>query len=287
MDVPLLEALKRPALYKQSEAAFWDDPYISNQMLKAHLNPECDAASRNLSFIERSAAWIREVLDPRLYPTLLDIGCGPGLYAERFARSGYQVTGIDCSRRSIGYALASAQANKLDITYRYQNYLHLTEPQSYDVCTLIYCDYGALSVKDRATVMRNVFACLKPGAMFLFDVFTKQKLETFKEEQTWQLCEGNGFWRSSRYLEITAYSRYSDSVSLRHITIATDTETTPYYIWDTYFDEAMITEEAKSVGFMVCGLYGDVTGEPLTEGSETMAVLLKKASELTSTRDFS
>ena len=272
----LLEALRRPALYEQSEAAFWDDPYISNQMLKAHLDPECDAASRNLDFIEHSAAWIREVLDPRLYPSLLDIGCGPGLYAERFARSGYQVTGIDYSRRSIEYAQASAQAQRLDITYRYENYLHLAESECYDACTLIYCDYGALSVQDRTTLMRTVFICLKPGGRFLFDVFTKRKLETFREQQTWQICEGNGFWRSCRYLEITANSQYSDSVSLRHITIATDSEITPYYIWDTYFDEEMITKEAKSAGFKVCGLFGDVAGKSLTENSDTMAVLLEK-----------
>lgn len=276
MSLSLLEALRRPALYEQSEAAFWDDPYISNQMLKAHLDPECDAASRNLTFIERSAAWIKELLDPRLYPSLLDIGCGPGLYAERFAHSGYQVTGIDYSRRSIEYAQASAQAQRLDITYRCQNYLHLAETELYTVCSLIYCDYGALSVQDRATVMRNVSSCLKPGGRFLFDVFTKRKLETFNEEHTWQMCEGNGFWRSERYLEITAHSQYTDSVSLRHITIATDTRNTPYYIWDTYFDEGMIIEEAKNAGFTVCGLFGDIAGEPLTENSETMAVLLEK-----------
>ena len=37
--------------------------------------------------------------------TLLDLEvCGPGLYSELFAESGYQVTGVDFSKRSIDYA---------------------------------------------------------------------------------------------------------------------------------------------------------------------------------------
>lgn len=39
-------ALKRPELWQRSAASLWDDPHISKGMLKAHLDPEIDAASR-------------------------------------------------------------------------------------------------------------------------------------------------------------------------------------------------------------------------------------------------
>lgn len=89
-------------------------------MLKAHLNPEFEGASRKLTFIEESVAWIKDIVSPMKYPLLLDVGCGPGIYAERFAASGYQVTGIDFSARSIDYARSSALKKGLDITYHYQ-----------------------------------------------------------------------------------------------------------------------------------------------------------------------
>ena len=54
----LTEALQRPPLYKRSSAPFWEDEHISAQMLKAHLDPESDGASRNADFIDRSAQWI-------------------------------------------------------------------------------------------------------------------------------------------------------------------------------------------------------------------------------------
>lgn len=66
--------LELPELYETTGAAFWDDSYISEQMLKAHLDPEFDGASRKLKFIEMSAAWIENVLPPQRYPLLLDMG---------------------------------------------------------------------------------------------------------------------------------------------------------------------------------------------------------------------
>ncbi|HOJ15222.1 MAG TPA: class I SAM-dependent methyltransferase, partial [Deltaproteobacteria bacterium] len=35
---------------------------------------------------------------------ILDLGCGPGLYTKRLSDAGYDVTGMDYSRRSIAYA---------------------------------------------------------------------------------------------------------------------------------------------------------------------------------------
>jgi SAM-dependent methyltransferase len=272
----LIEVLKRPALYEKSEAKFWDDPYISSQMLKAHLDPDFEGASRSPDFIDRSVSWIRAIVAPENYPRLLDIGCGPGLYTERFAWEGYRVTGIDLSQRSIEHARASAKAHGLDISYRKQDYLDMDETELFDVCTMIYCDYGALSTEDRAKLLHNVHSCLKPGGIFLFDVWTKRVLDAFVEKLTWEVCEGNGFWRKERYLQIDGYHRYSDSVSVRHATIVTDTSITPYYIWDTYFTKEMIEEEARRRGFKLHGVFADVTGTPISELSDTMAVLLIK-----------
>ena len=46
----------RPALFAPHAASFWDDPYISRQLLAAHLDPGTDAASRRPDTIDRSVA---------------------------------------------------------------------------------------------------------------------------------------------------------------------------------------------------------------------------------------
>lgn len=66
-------------------------------MLKAHLNPDLESATRKLDFLEQSANWISDTLPPSSYKRLLDLGCGPGIYAEFFDAKGYQVTGLDIS----------------------------------------------------------------------------------------------------------------------------------------------------------------------------------------------
>ena len=97
------------------------------------------------------------------YPQLFDIGCGPGIYAEKFCKQGCQVTGIDFSERSVNYARSSVLKKGLDITYLYQNYLDMDLHNVFDFATMIYCDYGALSTSDRKKLMGKVYQHLKPG----------------------------------------------------------------------------------------------------------------------------
>lgn len=105
----LIQLQQKPAPFTPGEALFWDDPHISSQMLEAHLNPEVEAASRRPETIDRSVEWLIEALGLKPGDPILDLGCGPGLYASRFARAGMQVTGVDYSRRSIDYARSYAE----------------------------------------------------------------------------------------------------------------------------------------------------------------------------------
>ena len=83
----------KPELYAPSTSAFWDDEHISKGMLEAHLDPNWEAASRKHEFIDESVKWIESIAPSSQYRELLDLGCGPGLYAERFSNIGYSVTG--------------------------------------------------------------------------------------------------------------------------------------------------------------------------------------------------
>lgn len=97
------EKSKKPALFNKEGGNIWTEEYISKQMLEAHLNPEFDGASRRNSIIEKTV----EFLDKKILiknSSILDLGCGPGLYAEKLCRNGHKVTGIDFSENTICYA---------------------------------------------------------------------------------------------------------------------------------------------------------------------------------------
>lgn len=215
-------------------------------------------------------------MPPTSHPLLLDIGCGPGIYAEKFAKVGYRVTGIDFSKRSIDYALKSSMKQGLAITYIYQNYLNMNLNKVYDFATMIYCDYGALSTIDRQTVMKKIYNHLKPGGKLLLDVFSMAKYDSFQEKQTWELCRNGGFWREEEYAALYGQYKYLDNVTLEQISIIYNSETTTYYLWNTYFTKKALIEEANAAGFKVCDVFGDVAGCPYNESDVTIAILLEK-----------
>lgn len=272
----MIQALEKPSLYAKSTIPFWDDEHISRQMLDAHLNPNFEGASRKIEFINRSVDWIREVVPPAKYRQLLDIGCGPGIYAEKFTQAGYEVTGVDFSKRSIDYAKETATKHGLDIRYFYQNYLHLNLKSKFDVATLIYCDYGALSTSDRQIVMKNIYEHLKPGGRFLLDVFSMAEYHNFPENQTWEICTDGGFWSSEKYISFHGQYKYSDNVTLKQTSIISHKGVSTYYIWDTYFTKESLISEAQGAGFRICDVFEDVAGNKYSTTKPTIAILLEK-----------
>lgn len=271
-----INALQLPPLYKPSATNFWDEEHISQQMLAAHLDKNFEGASRKFTFIDASADWIKNNLPPRQFPQLLDVGCGPGLYTERFCSLGYQVTGIDFSKRSIAYAKHSAQKQTLAIDYHYQDYLTMDFYSAFDLATFIYCDYGALSTANRALILQKIYQALKPGGRLLLDVFSLAKFQAFAEARTWEHFPLGGFWRAEPYLEIKNCVKYPEHVTLEQYVIVTDTRSDAFYIWNTYFTPDKLEKETTAAGFRTIALYGDVSGSTYSAASPTLALLVEK-----------
>jgi len=106
----ILHSIDKPPIFETGDSCIWTEDYISGQMLAAHLNPDTDAASRKHQTIEAAVRfWLEEGL---IKPgdRVLDMGCGPGLYAERLAAAGVRVVGIDQSESSLSYAMKQAEA---------------------------------------------------------------------------------------------------------------------------------------------------------------------------------
>ena len=166
-------------------------------MLEAHLDEASDGATRRKDFVRQSAAWIASQLPPQQYPQLLDLGCGPGIYAELFARQGYQVSGIDFSVRSLDYAKQSAAEKGLAIQYRQGDYTQIEFSGPFHLITLIYCDFGVLTPSARTALLKQIYASLLPGGAFLFDVFTPLNYKDKPESRRW-FVEEQGYWSESR-----------------------------------------------------------------------------------------
>lgn len=63
---------------------------------------------------------------------------------------------------------------------------------------------------------------------------------------------------------------------LEQTSIISDSETTSYYLWSTYFTKETLIKEAKEAGFIVIKVFGDVTGSFYHKDNFTIAILLEK-----------
>ena len=251
----LSSLLEKPPLYTKNTIPFWNDTHISKQMLKAHLDPDFEGASRKLSFIEQSVRWISDTVPASSYRQLIDIGCGPGIYAEKFTAEGYQVTGVDFSTRSIEYAIRSAKEKNTKIQYFCQDYLQLELSQTFDLATMIYCDYGVLSTADRKVLMRKVYSHLRKGGKFLLDVFSIASYDSFEEGQTWELCENGGFWSQEPYFALHGRYKYPENATLEHTVILREEEARNYYL-----NQRIIAGNAQFTGIAAGRGVGFTTG---------------------------
>lgn len=266
----------KPKLYAPSTNKFWDDEHISKGMLEAHLNPNWDAATRKPEFLDKSVNWISKIAPSSQYKLLLDLGCGPGLYAERFNSYGYSVTGVDLSKRSIEYAKEQTLLNKSNIVYHYQNYLTIDYIEQFDVVTLIYCDYAALSITDRLTLLKKVYQALKPNGKFIFDVFTP--LMRKDENRSWQYYEKGGFFSEKPHICLESVYQYDDedNTELRQSIVITEETVNCYNIWDHFFTKEALLSEIQIAGFNTFEFYGDIAGKEFSDSGETICCVFTK-----------
>lgn len=273
----LIQLLSKPAFPRSANSCFWNDDHISENLLKAHLNAGWDAASRKHSFIEHSAAWIADIAPSGDFPALLDLGCGPGLYAEHFHKLGYAVTGIDFSNRSIEYARSVSKQKNSDITYINKSYLDIDFRDCFDIVTIIYCDYGVMPETDRKVFRDSVFKALRKGGKFILDCFSDVYFSKEKEESSFEVCENGGFWSPDSYIALNALWRYTNCMSTlkRHVILSRE-KISLYDFYERRFTKESLEAEITDSGFSSGEYFADAAGKPYSKKSETLCGVFTK-----------
>jgi len=254
----LIKQTQKPALYEKGSAVMWTDPYISQQVLQIHLHPDIDLGSRKHTTVDSTVEWILAQTDKEVM-NILDLGCGPGLYTERFAQKGHKVTGVDYSMNSIVHAKDEALKKGLDIHYLHQDYLELDVPESaFDLVTLIYTDLGVLNPDERDMLLGNIKKALKPNGIFIFDLLNDKDLEKKISPKSWEASEG-GFWRSTPYLAISDSMLYAEEkVVLSQHVVVEDERTEVYRFWTHFFSHEDISNMLSPHGFTNMNFHEDV-----------------------------
>jgi len=256
----------------------WTDEHTSKKMLEYHLNESVDLSSRNRVFIKRSIEWIVSHFRIDGDTSVADFGCGPGLYTTAFAEQQADVTGIDFSSRSIKHAKMMATQKALDIAYFRQNYLEFKTEKRFDLITMIFCDYCALSPAQRKRLLGKFHKLLKPCGSVLLDVHSLNVFNKRDEDATYEYNQLDHFWAPENYYGFLNTFKYGkEKVTLDKYTIVEKERTRVVYNWLQYFSQDSLREEFENNGLEAIEFYSDVAGSTFSPDSPDMAVVARKA----------
>lgn len=250
MYAELKKLSTRPEIFSVYTAdTLWTESHLANQMLQTHLSQDTALASRPFEAIDRVVDWIDQSfgLDGK---SICDLGCGPGLYANKYAERGAIVHGLDFSRNSIDYAQRHAPKNAKPVAYQVANYLKDPLPKQQDLVTLIYCDLCPLSLSQRKALLVKIRQALTPGGKFIFDVLSTKAFDDVNEGVSFEQNLMDGFWSANDYFAFQSTFRYDDEVvSLDHFTVIEKDRNWDVYNWLKYFSKDEIRLELERAGF--------------------------------------
>lgn len=193
----------RPAPWHDGGNLPWNRPDFSERMLSEHLDQTHGAASRTHTERTKQIDWMWQHLSLAPNTHLLDVTCGPGLYATALAQRGCTVTGIDFSPASIDYAKRLAQQEDVAArcTFIEQDIREMELPRAkFDGAILLY---GQLAVFPRAearNILKKIALSLKPKAKLCIELLDPQYVD--RTESTWWFTDDTGLWGDSPFLNL-------------------------------------------------------------------------------------
>ncbi|MCA9980311.1 MAG: class I SAM-dependent methyltransferase [Anaerolineales bacterium] len=181
----------------------WNDPAFSERMLREHLDQTHGAASRTDTERAHQIQWLWRQLNLYSGSSLLDVTCGPGLYAVALAEQGLLVTGVDFAPASIRYARNLAEQKGVAdrctfIEADVRGYDFGT--QCFDAAVVLYGQLAVMSIDEAQALLTAVGRALKPGARLVLELLDQERVD--KTKSSWWYTDNSGLWGDTPYLHL-------------------------------------------------------------------------------------
>jgi SAM-dependent methyltransferase len=277
--IDIIQRSSPPIPWAEGDNIPWNEPGFSSRMLKEHLSQDHDAASRRFSIIDRHVDWIHSDLLSKQPASILDLGCGPGLYTSRLAAKGHSCIGIDYSPASIEYAVSNSLATNLACTYLCQDIRLAEYPTKVALVMLIYGEFNIFQPQHAKKILAKAWQSLTPGGILLLEPHSYQLIEKMGHEPASWYGSHRGLFSDQPYLLLQEnyWQEEQHVTTTRHFAIdSSSAEVTRYAQSFQAYQEEEYGQLLSDSGFEAIKILPGITGEELTPG--LMAIIARKPS---------
>lgn len=211
-----LSAVPDPdALWSGDYKIPWNDPDFSRRMLREHLDQGHDLASRRLDTVRAQAQWLLRGLPPR--PSrVLDLGCGPGLYAPHFTAGGHAYLGLDFGPASVAHARERFAAHgRCEFVLADVREADFRGP--HDLAMMLYGEINVFAPHEAGGILRRARAALAPGGRIVVEGQSAEAVRRSGRGESWyaapsglfsdgpHLCLSRGHWFSRQATAVQCF----------------------------------------------------------------------------------
>ena len=123
------------------------------------------------SYIKKEVSFINRVLNLPKGAKILDLCCGHGRHLIPLAKMGYQMIGLDLSKKALSILAKRAKNEKLKIRIIRADMREIPFKNEFDAVINIYTSFGYLETDyEDFKVLKSISKALKPGGKFLIDI---------------------------------------------------------------------------------------------------------------------
>jgi ubiquinone/menaquinone biosynthesis C-methylase UbiE len=258
----------------------WDDPDFSQRMLREHLDQSHGAASRQGPEISRQVDWLWDRLSLHEGAHVLDVTCGPGLYAVELARRGCLVSGIDFSPASIAYArdLAAGAGLSHRCSFELRDVRTMHVPRdSFDAALFLYGQLAVFTPDEAADLLGRCARALHPAGRLVVELLDPEHID--KTSSTWWYTDDSGLWGDFPFLHLGERHWYAEqnlSLEQFHILNLETGELHDYTLTDQAYSSETMQAMLRQAGFGSVEVYPAWGGLPLYDAEEWIAYLAQK-----------
>ncbi|MDX1613800.1 MAG: methyltransferase domain-containing protein [Candidatus Promineifilaceae bacterium] len=258
----------------------WDDPAFSTRMLAEHLDETHGAASRPAAERAAQLEWLWQELQLQAGARVLDVTCGPGLYAVPLAERGCQVTGIDFSPAAIRHARDRATLRQVAerCTFLHQDVreMKLAE-QAFDAALILYGQLAVFPKRTALALLKTIGQTLRPGGRLLVELLDYEKVD--KKAGTWWFSDDRGLWGEQPFLHLgERFWLAEESLAIERFSILhlTSGEMEEIILCDQAYRPAEFQALLNAAGFGPAAVHPGWSGLPLSGGDAWMVYLAQR-----------